>query len=54
MNFHTNICFHLYQKENNKYNKYNAVQLASTAEPQLYLLYLLSYFYRCDAVTYCD
>ncbi len=41
-------------KENNKYNKHNAIQLASTAEPQLCLLYLLSYFYRCEAATYWD
>ena len=35
-----------HQKENNKYNKYNAIQRVFTAEQQLYLLYLLSSFYQ--------
>ena len=55
MNFYTlTQAFISIKKKTISTIKYNAIQLASTAEPQLYLLRLLSYFYRCEAVTYWD
>jgi hypothetical protein len=48
---HIKQAYEYTNKENNKYNKYNAIQRTITAEQQLYLLYLLSSFYRCVAVT---